>query len=414
MAFSASKIGQLSFAEQSAWGTPATSGFTGIECEMPSFDFPTSIETPDNLRSNYFDPAPLQGHNAGGTLSFKFRMQGLHSDGATLTANPTANADAKLMKLALGGQVIGGYDDPGLGTTQTTTQWNATDGALHPAGSGIIAGKDYSGTVIYGFGVVKSVSTNALTLLYPSQVAPDDSSKTFGTVTSFSSNAQPAAATFRWAGAQQGQYFEISDAACTSATIETEPGGWLSCTMEFTCGRWTHNTSGAVAGVTATTQYLPVCIGYQGASLGYHVQGGTASVQESKVGSVSFSIENEYAPISKFNGSQGIDQYALTNRSYTMASTISYESWNALDLASVTGSVSAAAAYETVRFEVGGTPGNMLAIVMPRVYYSKFTPEDVNGIMGISWEAKALQHTADDGNASTTSAADSAFRLIMA
>ena len=414
MGYSATKIGQLTFAEQSEWGSPAGSGFTGIECEVPSFDFPTSMEVPDNLRSNFFDPAPLQGHNAGGTLSFKFRMQGLHTSGALLSDNPTANADAKLMKLALGGQVIGGYDSPGIGSGSTATSWNTVDGSLYGIGRGVIASKTVSGVDKYGFGVVKSVSTNAVTMLYPTAQVPDSGSKTFGTVTSFSSNAQANPVTFRWAGAQTGQFFEISDCVCTSATIESEPGGWLSCTMEFTCGKWTHSTSGAAAGVTTGTQYLPVCIGYQGASLGYHVENVTSSVQETAVGSVSFTIENEYTPINTFSANQGVYQYALTNRSFTMSSTISYDQWSSPSLDSIVGKTYPATHYETLRFEVGNTPGNMLAIVMPRVYYSKFTPEDVNGIMGISWEAKAMQHTADAGDASTTSAADSAFRVIMA
>ena len=169
MGYSATRIGRVRFAAQSSsWGTFAASGFSTIQCDAPEFDFPTETADVTSIRAKLgAAPDNVKGHQAGGTLTLKFRMHGLHTSGAGITSNPTNTAESTLIKLALGGQYVGGYVASGVGTGSTTATLNVDDGADYQVGAGIVQPYDYSGMTLYEIVSTRSIATNAITLLHP-------------------------------------------------------------------------------------------------------------------------------------------------------------------------------------------------------------------------------------------------------
>ena len=120
--YSSSKIARLRVQPQAAWGTAEVDSMTDLQCEIPTFDFPTELLEVDSIRSGFFSPPPIAGARSGGTLSFKMRAHGWSSAGASgIAASPTEHADALMLKYALGASLsdnyAGGFGRAGSSTT---------------------------------------------------------------------------------------------------------------------------------------------------------------------------------------------------------------------------------------------------------------------------------------------------------
>ena len=416
MAYSATRIGKVTFSEQgSGWGTFSAGSFSTLECEPPEFDYPTATEEVNSIRSSLgAAPDYLKGSQTDGTLTLKFRLHGLHSDGAAASSTPSNTAESLLLKLAMGGQYTGEYAANGAGTSSTTTVLNVDSGGDYQVGAGIMTAYEYGAYTLYEPTVTRSIAGNAITLLWPIRTLPKDNGTTHGTITNYVTNDQPSPVSFVLAGQSGGLSIKLPDCACSCLVIESTPQGWLSCTTTWSVGSWSHDNS---AGALSSYSYpglpnLPVSVGYHGASFGSHVQGTTSAVGEIPCGSITWTMTNELTPITGFDGTQGTVQYALVNREIKVSGSISSSDWASVNLATSTVGAhsSDATAYETLRLLVGDTPGNSMCIFIPRISLTKYTPEDQGGIQGISFEAIALDHSADTSVASTP--ANSPFRII--
>lgn len=415
MGYSASRIGKVEFAEQSAWGTFAASGFQTLQCEPPEFDFPTAAEEVNSIRSSLgAAPDYLKGHQADGSLTLKFRMHGLHGDGAAASATPTNTAESTLIKLAMGGQYTGEYAAAGAGTSSTTTVLNVDDGSAYQVGAGIMTAYESGGYTLYEPTVVRSIATNAITLLWPIRTAAKDNGTTHGTLTNYVTNDQPTPVSFSLSGQEAGTSWLLTDGALESLSIESTPAGWLQCTATFKIGSWAQDTTSTTLAAYSypNLPFLPVSVGYHGSSFASWIQGGAPPATELPCGSITWDMTNELVPITGFNGTQGTVQYAITNRTIKVSGSISVSDWTATNIqtSSVGAHSTDATAYETMRLLVGDQPGNSLCIVIPRISLTKYTPEDQGGIQGIGFEAIALDHSADTSVASTP--ANSPFRII--
>ena len=417
MGYSATRIGKVNFAAQSAWGTVAGSGWQTLQCEPPEFDFPTAAEEVNSIRSQLgAAPDYLKGHQADGSLTLKFRMHGLHGDGSSASADPTNTAESTLIKLCMGGQTIDNYVAAGVGTSSTTTVLNVDSGPAYTLGAGIMMPYLSGGYTLYEPVVGRSVSTNAITLLWPARTAaPDDTAyTTHGTITNYVTNDQPTPISVSIYGQEPGTSFSLLDCAVESLSIESTPAGWLQCTVTLKVGSWSQDTTSTTLASFSypNLPFLPVSVGYHGASFGSHIQGTTSAVGELPCGSITWDMTNELAPITGFDGMQGTVQYAITNRTIKVSGSISVSDWTGTNIqtSSVGAHSTDATAYETMRLLVGDQPGNSLCIVIPRLSLTKYTPEDQGGIQGIGFEAIALDHSADTTVASTPT--NTPFRII--
>jgi hypothetical protein len=123
-------------------------------------------------------------------------------------------------------------------------------------------------------------------------------------------------------------------------------------------------------------------------------------------------MTNELTPITGFDGTQGTVQYALVNREIKVSGSISASDWvnTNLQTSTVASHNTDPTQYETLRMLIGDQPGNSMCIFIPRISLTKYAPEDQGGIQGISFEAIALDHSADTSVASTP--ANSPFRIV--
>jgi hypothetical protein len=415
MAYSASRIGKVQFAEQSSWGSFSSGSFSVLECEPPEFDFPTATEEVNSIRSALgAAPDYLKGAQTDGTLTLKFRLHGLHSNGAAASSNPSNTAESTLLKLAMGGQLTGGYVATGVATSSTTTTLKVDSGGDYSIGGGVMQPYSYGGFTLFEPVIPRSIATNDITLLWPVRTAAADNGTTHGTITNYVTNDQPTPISVVLTGQSAGYGFKLKDCAVSGLTIESTPQGFLSCTVTMTVGSWEHDTT---TGALASYSYdslpnLPVAVGYHGASFGSHIQGSTSAVGEIPCGSITWTMTNELTPITGFDGTQGTVQYALVNREIKVSGSISASDWvnTNLQTSTVASHNTDPTQYETLRMLIGDQPGNSMCIFIPRISLTKYAPEDQGGIQGISFEAIALDHSADTSVPSTP--ANSPFRIV--
>ena len=413
--YASSKIAQLQMKEQSAWNTPAdmTSGTKILQCEIPSFDFPTELLEVDSIRSGFFSPAPIAGARSGGTLTFKMRAHGWSSAGASgISGAPTEHADAMLLKYALGASLIDNYTTE-LGSGSTTTNVKVGDGssAGMSAGAAIIVPSSASAGE-YNLGVIKSADgtpdPEELTMAYPIQEAVSSSGTIFGTNTVYLSTACTPL-TFLWQGQNTGQYYTLSDCVIESATIATAPAGHLETDYSVKVGNWSQTPAGAgTVAYDVTDPYLPVAIGRSGGSL--CTTTGSANT-ELPIGDLSITITNTLIEARQFSASEGIAQYILSDRNVSLS--MSIPSTDALtasawaDLVGTTG--------DALRYELGNTPGKMFGIYIPAPFYKSVTAEDQGGLHGLSVEFGVGNYSGDTAIQSPTAeaTANTDFRIFF-
>ena len=407
--YASSKISRLSVKAQSAWGTADTTSMVDLQCEIPSFDFPTELLEVDSIRSGFFSPPPIAGARSGGTLSFKMRLHGWSSAGASgIAVNPTEHADALILKYALGGNLSDNYTTE-LGSGSTTTNVKVGDGssAGMAAGGGIVVPSDVTAGE-YNLGVIKSADgtpdPEELTLAFPVQEAVASSGTIYGTNSVFlSTDSTPL--TFLWQGAA-GQYYILSDCLIESCNISSTPAGHLEMDVSAKVGTWTHDpTKPALSSYTVDDPYLPVAVGRFGGSL-CTTDGSTNS--ELPIGELSISITNTIIEARQFAAAEGIAQYILTDRvvAFTMAipatDALTASAW--ADLVGTTG--------DAVRYELGNTPGKMFGIYIPAPFYKSVTAEDQGGLHGLSVEFGVGAYSGDTAITTETTASTD-FRIYF-
>jgi hypothetical protein len=412
--YASSKIAQLQVKAQSAWGTAAdmTSGTSIIQCEIPSFDFPTELLEIDSIRSGFFSPPPIAGARSGGTLTFKMRMHGWSSAGASgISDVPTEHTDALLLKYALGANLADNYTTE-LGSGSTTTNVKVGDGttASLSAGVGIVVPSTTSGE--YDLGMIKSGNgtpdPEELTLAFPLSRAVASSGTIYGTNTVFLSTAITPL-TFLWTGQNTGQNYTLSDVVVESATISTSPAGHLEIDYSCKVGQWSQAPAGAgTSSYTVTDPYLPVAVGRHGGSL--VTTTGSANT-ELPVGDLTITITNTFVEARQFAASEGIAQYILSDRNVSLS--MSIPSTDALtasawaDLVGTTG--------DAVRYELGNYPGKMFGIYIPSPFYKTIQAEDQGGLHGLSVEMGVGNYSGDTAIQSPTAeaSANTDFRIYF-
>ena len=406
--YSSSKIARLSVKNQAAWGTADVTSMIDLECEVPSFDFPTELLEIDSIRSGFFSPPPIAGARSGGTLSFKMRMHGWSTAGTGIGVSPTEHADSLMLKYALGANLSDNYTTE-LGTGSTTTNVKVGDGttASLSAGGGIVVPSTTAGE--YKLGVIKSgdgdPDPEELTLSYPLAAAVASSGTIYGTNTVYlSTGITPL--TFLWTGQNEGEYYTLSDCVVESASITCSPAGHLEVDYSVKVGNWSQTPAGAATtSYTVSDPYLPVAVGRSGGSLATT----TGSVNtELPVGDLTITITNTLIEARQFAASEGIAQYILSDRVVALSMTIpttdalTTSAW--ADLVGTTG--------DAVRYELGTTPGKMFGMYIPAPFYKSVTAEDQGGLHGLSVDFGVGTYSGDTAIAAEATA-NTDFRVYF-
>ena len=394
MTYQQSRIGRIRVAEQSAWGTAATSFTHAVEAEVGAYPaLATEAIMTDALTAHHYHSAVISGSKVGGTLSLTIPIHGWSSssDPSTCAAGDRT-ADQIFVEHALGSMFYGNRTAEttsltGGSTTSATfaagnvpTDVRSGEAILVPISGGYSVGWVQTQDVDGGGG------SDSLTLSNELADTPSSSGHCYGGMTAAMTNGTTTTPlTIQYQMANSNSVVRLVDCVVTSLSIDINPKEQPKMTIELQAGDWVNDGTGGAPGNYdyASTGQLPVAIGANGSRL---LLGGTAS----NVASFNIAFTNEIVEAKSHASSQGLAQFVCVNRSCAVSYTMPAETITAQQPGHT----------QRIQLDVGAnTVGNCLSVYIPSgVLTSQAALGDSDGLIAETFEYAAGLFMSDSTN----------------
>lgn len=395
------RFGRLAVKSQgSGWGTAETSfgASNVIEAEATTPE-PTqeSLVTENAMRGNVYAQRRVPGRKSA-QVSLRMPLHGF-SDAAP-TADPTEHPDALLLKTAIGGSSLAGYNASDI-TGGTTTDWTYGTGTTDAGWEAHALLTTVSGGS-KGIGWVTNVdtTTDTATVFDHLAAAPTSGSAVYGSNTIYLVKDQPTPLTLEWLGSDASSRIRMYDGVVSEWEIDGSAGPQpvLTCTV---VGTLVNDGSGGDPGTYAFTDYpqLPATLAANGSRL--TVNATTTTVH-------SFTIRGSATVMEGMGhqADQAVAQRYITDRTAECEVVLIPSS-----LATLSAPGTAPGA---VQLDLNTTPGRAFSLLMPSPQQRDIDAiSDQDGMLALTRVYDPLAYTSDDTTDGTSAPRNTPFRIAF-
>ena len=369
-----------------------------------------SVFEKESIRGGFYELAPVSGDQHGQEFSIRFPLTGWTAT-SPATTSPGEHPSSLLMKSILGASVTQGIEagDVAAGSDADTVNYTAGTFLVGSA-VGITDGSTYETSYIKE----NDTGANGLNLLVAGAVTASTSSTVYGSVTNYVTTDSPLPFSMLWQGYTANSRLLIESAVPTSISVTVSAREPVMAEVTFSTNRVVQSTGGSVlTDFEYTLPTLPVPSGANSARLVFQDSNAGSAFTPLDCEAFTINLTQELVPALAAGATSGVRDMVVIQRTQEIDFSVLIGNKSPFDQTpdgKPFVDISNPSTIGAIQLSVGNTPGNMMAVLIPKPIMMS-VPEyaDLNGVRASSFKLKPGDFTGDV--ASSGAATDTNFRI---